>query len=78
MANDNDRQNRGNQSAGSSDDSESALRDELQREEKEAKGGIGDIAQDRNLGGSSSWLTDPPQPSQNKGKGSSNDERSRQ
>ena len=81
MADNSSNQNRGNQSA-SNDDSDSALRDELQREEKEAKGGIGDIAEDRNLSGSSSWLTEPrdegsSRDSGNRGSGSS-DERSRQ
>lgn len=58
MADDRNNQNRDKQSA-TGNDSEDALRDELQRESKEAKGGIGDIAEDRNLSGSSSWLTEP-------------------
>jgi hypothetical protein len=55
-------------------DSEDALRDELERESKEAKSGIGDVAQDRNLSGSSSWLTEPKDsksPGDNRSGGSS-------
>jgi hypothetical protein len=74
MADDRTDRNRDVQAGGSSSDSESDLRDELQREEKEAKSGIGDIAEDRNLSGSSSWLTDPQQP---KNSGSSDEDRSR-
>lgn len=74
MADDRNRRDRDNQAAASGSDSESDLRDELQREQQEAKGGIGDIAEDRNLTGSSSWLTDPPQP---KSSGSSDEDRSR-
>lgn len=58
MADDRNSTNRDRQSS-TGNDSEDALRDELQREGKEAKGGIGDIAEDRNLSGSSSWLTEP-------------------
>ena len=58
MADDRNSTNRDRQSS-SGNDSEDALRDELERENKEAKGGIGDIAEDRNLSGSSSWLTEP-------------------
>jgi hypothetical protein len=58
MADDRNSTNRDKQSS-TGNDSEDALRDELQRESKEAKGGIGDIAEDRNLSGSSSWLTEP-------------------
>jgi hypothetical protein len=75
MADDRTDRNRDVQAGGSSSDSESDLRDELQREQKEAQGGIGDIAKDRNLSGSSSWLTDPPQP---KNGGASGEERSRE
>jgi hypothetical protein len=39
-------------------DSEAALQNELRREELE-RDAIGDIASDRNLTGSSSWLTLP-------------------
>jgi hypothetical protein len=73
MADDRNDRNRDPQAGTTGNDSENALRDELQREQKEAQGGIGDIAEDRNLTGSSSWLTDPPQP--RKG-GASNDDRS--
>jgi secreted protein with Ig-like and vWFA domain len=73
MADDRNDRNRNAQAGTTGNDSENALRDELQREQKEAQGGIGDIAEDRNLTGSSSWLTDPPQP--RKG-GASNDDRS--
>src|SRR6476620_11086241 len=58
MADDRNERNRDPQAGATGSDSESDLRDELQREQKEAKGGIGDIAEDRNLSGSSSWLTD--------------------
>ncbi len=75
MADDRNDRNRDVQAGATGSDSESDLRDELQREQKEAKSGIGDIAEDRNLSGSSSWLTDPQQP---KDGGSSPDqERSR-
>jgi hypothetical protein len=73
MADDRNDRNRDPQAGTTGNDSENALRDELQREQKEAQGGIGDIAEDRNLTGSSSWLTDPPQP---KNGGASNDDRS--
>ena len=69
MADDRNDRNRGNQAGAIGSDSESDLRDELQREGKEAEGGIGDIAEDRNLSGSSSWLTDPPQPKNDGGSG---------
>jgi hypothetical protein len=75
MADDRTNRNRDLQAGGSSSDSESDVRDELQREQKEAQGGIGDVAEDRNLTGSSSWLTDPQQP---KSSDKSNDDRSRQ
>jgi len=58
MADDRNSTNRDKQ-ASSGNDSEDALRDELQRESNEARGGIGDVASDRNLSGSSSWLTEP-------------------
>lgn len=74
MADDRTNRDRNVHAGGSSSDSESDVRDELQREQKEAQSGIGDIAEDRNLSGSSSWLTDPPQP---KGNDSSSDDRSR-
>jgi len=74
MADDRNDRNRDVQAGGSSSDSEADLRDELQREQKEAQGGIGDIAEDRNLSGSSSWLTDPQQP---KNSGNAGDDRSR-
>lgn len=70
MADDRNNQNRDKQSSTGSD-SEDALRDELQREGKEAKGGIGDIAEDRNLTGSSSWLTEPKDSTDNRSGGSS-------
>lgn len=62
MADDRNDRNRDPQAGAAGSDSEDALRDELEREGREAKGGVGDIADDRNLSGSSSWLTDPPQP----------------
>lgn len=73
MADERNDRNRDAQAGGTGNDSENALRDELQREQKEAQGGIGDIAEDRNLTGSSSWLTDPQQP---KNSGSSGEDRS--
>lgn len=69
--------NRDNQAGAANGDSEDALRDELQREQKEAQGGIGNIAEDRNLSGSSSWLTDPPQPKNSGSAGSADEDRSR-
>jgi len=75
MADDRNDRNRDVQAGASGNDSESDLRDELQREQKESQGGIGDIAEDRNLSGSSSWLTDPPQP---RSSGRSDEDRSRQ
>ena len=77
MADDSNNRNRGNQTGATGNDSEDALRDELERESKEAQGGIGDIAEDRNLSGSSSWLTDPPQPKNSGNSGSSDQDRSR-
>lgn len=59
MADDRNTGARKDEAAATGGDSESALRDELRRETKEAVGGIGDIAEDRNLTGSSSWLTEP-------------------
>lgn len=73
--NDRSDRNRDVQAGASGSDSESDLRDELQREQEEAKSGIGDIAEDRNVSGSSSWLTDPQQPKN--GGGSSDQDRSR-
>jgi hypothetical protein len=77
MADDRNDRNRNAQAGATGSDSESDLRDELQREQKEAQGGIGDVAEDRNLSGSSSWLTDPPQPKPDKQSGSSSEGRSR-
>lgn len=74
MADDRNDRNRDPQAGTTGNDSENALRDELQREQKEAQSGIGDIAEDRNLTGSSSWLTDPQQP---KNSGSSGEDRSK-
>jgi hypothetical protein len=62
MADDRNDRNRDPQAGATGSDSEDALSDELKRERKEAQSGIGDIAEDRNVSGSSSWLTDPPQP----------------
>ena len=73
MADERNDRNRDPQAGATGSDSENALRDELQREQKEAQGGIGDVAEDRNLTGSSSWLTDPQQP---KNSGASKDDRS--
>ena len=70
MADDRNNQNRDKQSS-TGNDSEDALSNELQREGKEAKGGIGDIAEDRNLTGSSSWLTEPKDATDNRSGGSS-------
>ena len=78
MADDSNNRNRDNQAGESGNDSEADLRDELQRESKEAQGGIGDIAEDRNLSGSSSWLTDPPQSKNSSNSGNSDEGRSRQ
>jgi len=77
MADDRNDRNRDPQAGATGNDSESDLRDELQRERKEAQSGIGDIAADRNVSGSSSWLTDPQQPKQDKQGGSSDEDRSR-
>lgn len=77
MADDRNDRNRDPQAGATGNDSEADLRDELQRESKEAKSGVGDIAEDRNVSGSSSWLTDPPQPKQDKQGGSPDENRSR-
>lgn len=77
MADDRNDRNRKAQAGATGSDSESDLRDELQREQKEAQGGIGNIAEDRNLSGSSSWLTDPPQPKNSGSAGSADEDRSR-
>jgi len=74
MADERNDRNRDAQAGATGNDSDAALRDELQREQKEAQSGIGDIADDRNLTGSSSWLTDPQQP---KNSGSSGEDRSK-
>lgn len=74
MADDRTDRNRDVQAGGSGRDSEADVRDELQREQKESQSGIGDIAEDRNLTGSSSWLTDPQQP---KDKSNPDEDRSR-
>ena len=78
MADERNDRNRDAQAGATGSDSDSALRDELEREQKEAQGGIGDIAEDRNLTGSSSWLTDPQQPKNSGGSSdrNSNDDRS--
>jgi hypothetical protein len=78
MADERNDRNRDAQAGATGNDSDSALRDELQREQKEAQGGIGNIAEDRNLTGSSSWLTDPQQPkdSADSSNTDSNDDRS--
>lgn len=73
MADDRNTQNRDNKAPAAGGDTEDALREELEREGKEAKGGIGDVAQDRNLSGSSSWLTEPKDSSSRSG-GSGTDE----
>jgi len=77
MADDSANRDRNVQAGGSSSDSESDLRDELQREQKESQSGIGDIAEDRNLSGSSSWLTDPPQPKNGNNSNNPDEDRSR-
>ena len=41
-------------------DSESGLQEELRRESAEVSDVIGDTAEDRNVSGSSSWTTLPP------------------
>jgi hypothetical protein len=73
MADDRNTQNRDTKAPAAGSDSEDALREELEREGKEAKGGIGDVAQDRNLSGSSSWLTEPKDSDSRSG-GSGDDE----
>jgi hypothetical protein len=78
MADDRNTRNRDSRAGASGNDSEDALRDELQRESEEVQGGIGDIARDRNLSGSSSWLTDPPQAKSSGNSGGSDEGRSRQ
>ena len=40
-------------------DSDEALQDELRRESAEVSDAVGDIAEDRNVSGSSSWTTLP-------------------
>lgn len=44
---------------GQADETEAAIQKELQREEAEGKGLIGDEAKNRNLSGSSTWETLP-------------------
>jgi hypothetical protein len=42
--------------------SESALQEELRREAEEGRDAIGDIAENKNLSGSSTWETLPKEP----------------
>ena len=77
MADDRNTQNRDNKAPAGGGDTEDALREELEREGKEAKGGIGDVASDRNLSGSSSWLTEPKDSSSGSGGSGNDDGRSR-
>ena len=48
--------------AGSGNDSDDALQNELRREAGEGRGSVGDVSSNRNLSGSSTWETmmDPP------------------
>jgi hypothetical protein len=48
--------------AGSGRDTDEALQNELRREAGEGRGGVGDVSDNRNLSGSSTWETmmDPP------------------
>jgi hypothetical protein len=48
-------------------DSDDAVQEELKREQDESKEAIGDVAKDRNLSGSSSWTTLPPDASPKSG-----------
>jgi hypothetical protein len=43
----------------SGSDSDEKLQEELERESKEGRDGVGDVGSDRNLSGSSSWATTP-------------------
>src|SRR3954470_13241893 len=45
-------------------DSEEGLQEELRRESAELTGAVGDIAEDRNVSGSSSWTTLPEKPTE--------------
>lgn len=45
-------------------DSERGLQEELRRESAEVSDVIGDIADDRNVSGSSTWTTLPDEPSE--------------
>ena len=45
-------------------DSEQGLQEELRRESAEVSDAIGDIAEDRNVSGSSTWTTLPEEPTE--------------
>jgi hypothetical protein len=77
MADDRNNQDRDDKAPAGGSDSEAALREELEREGKEAKGGIGDVARDRNLSGSSSWLTEPKDADNRSGDSGDDERRSR-
>jgi hypothetical protein len=77
MADDRNNQDRDTKAPAAGGDTEDALRQELEREGKEAKGGIGDVAQDRNLSGSSSWLTEPKDSASGSGDAGKGEGRSR-
>jgi hypothetical protein len=57
---------------GGAGDDDSAVQEELRREAKEGKGLIGDTASDRNVTGSSTWIT-LPENEQGDGSGGSED-----
>ena len=48
--------------SGANDASESALQEELRREAEEGRDAVGDIAENRNVSGSSTWETLPKEP----------------
>jgi hypothetical protein len=53
---------RNNDAGKAADASESALQEELRREAEEGRDAIGDIAENRNLSGSTTWETLPKEP----------------
>lgn len=54
--------NKREESGNAGEASESALQEELRREAEEGRDAIGDIAENKNLSGSSTWETLPKEP----------------
>jgi hypothetical protein len=57
-----ERTNKREGDANTGEASESALQEELRREAEEGRDAIGDIAENKNLSGSSTWETLPKEP----------------